>query len=71
MQVAALDGVEQAGLLAHMIQRTRLDPCHGHVAALASVATCPILSLGRSRWEQAAAALDDPLYFIEIADPGE
>uniref|UniRef100_UPI003F49A784 hypothetical protein n=1 Tax=Nonomuraea sp. CA-252377 TaxID=3240003 RepID=UPI003F49A784 len=71
VQVAALDGVEQAGLLAQMVQRTGLNPWDGHVAALAFMATCPILTLDRSRWEQPARALDDPLYFIEIADPGE
>ncbi|MEU6729814.1 hypothetical protein ABZ917_39445 [Nonomuraea wenchangensis] len=71
VQVAALDGVEQAALLAQMIQRTGVDPWDAHVAALALMATCPILTLDRSRWERTAAGLDDPLYVIEIADPGE
>ncbi|GAA2700552.1 hypothetical protein GCM10010412_097770 [Nonomuraea recticatena] len=71
VQIAALDGVEQANLLANMISRTGLNPWRAHVASLADMAACPIITLDRSQWEQHAGALDDPLYFIVIADPDQ
>ncbi|MEV0198148.1 hypothetical protein [Nonomuraea sp. NPDC050691] len=68
-QVAAVDGVEQAALLAQMIARTGLDPWNAHVAALADLATCPILTLEPDVWAEPSAALDEPLHVIAIADP--
>ena len=41
------------------------------MAAVADAAVCPILTLDAARWREHAADLDEPLHFIEIADPGE
>jgi hypothetical protein len=41
------------------------------VAAVADAAICPILTLNAAKWRAHAAALDEPLHLIEIADPGE
>lgn len=68
-QVAQLDGIEQAALLSAVITRTGLDPWNAHVAAIADLATCPVLTLDRTPWQAASHAMDDPLYFIVIADP--
>ena len=69
--VAPLSGAEQAARLAHLVSRTGLDPWDAHVAAIADVAICPILTLNAEKWEHASADLDDPLHIIEIADPGD
>ena len=69
--VAPLSGVEQAARLAHLIARTGLDPWDAHVAAIADVAICPILTLNAAEWERPSADLDDPLHIIEIADPSD
>ena len=69
--VAPLSGVEQAARLAHLIARTGLDPWDAHVAAIADVAICPILTLNAAKWERPSADLEDPLHIIEIADPGD
>jgi predicted nucleic acid-binding protein len=69
--VAPLSGAEQAARLAHLVARTGLDPWDAHVAAIADVAICPILTLNAAKWEHASADLDDPLHIIEIADPGD
>ena len=42
-----------------------------HVAAVADAAICPILTVNAAKWRAHAAALDEPLHVIEIADPGE
>ena len=41
------------------------------VAAVADAAVCPILTLDAGKWREHAADLDEPLHFIEIADPDE
>jgi len=69
--LAPLSGAEQAARLAHLVARTGLDPWDAHVAAIADVAICPILTLSAAKWEHASADLDDPLHIIEIADPGD
>lgn len=69
--VAPLRDAEQAARLAAVIVRTGLDPWEGHVAAVADAAICPILTLDAGKWRQHSADLDDPLHFIEIADPDE
>ncbi len=69
--VAPLSGAEQAARLAHLIARTGLDPWDAHVAAIADVAICPILTLNAAKWERPSVDLDDPLHIIEIADPGD
>lgn len=69
--VAPLSGAEQAARLAHVIARTGLDPWDAHVAAIADVAICPILTLNAATWQRPSADLDDPLHIIEIADPDD
>ena len=69
--VAPLNGAEQAARLADLVARTGLDPWDAHVAAIADVAICPILTLDAAKWQQPSADLDEPLHIIEIADPGE
>jgi hypothetical protein len=66
---AALRDAEQAVRLAAVIARTGLDPWDAHVAAVADAAVCPILTLDVVKWREHAADLDEPLHFIEIADP--
>ena len=67
--VAPLSGAEQAARLAHVLARTGLDPWDAHVAAIADVAVCPILTLDAAKWQEPSLALDDPLHVIEIIDP--
>ena len=69
--IAPLRDAEQAVRLAAVIARTGLDPWDAHVAAVADAAVCPILTLGAARWREHAADLDEPLHFIEIANPDE
>lgn len=67
---APLSGAEQAARLAGVIARTGLEPWDAHVAAIADVAICPVLTLDAARWEQPSADLDEPLHVIEVSDPG-
>jgi len=69
--IAPLRDAEQAVRLAAVIARTGLDPWDAHVAAVADAAVCPILTLDAAGWREHAADLDEPLHFIEIADPDE
>ena len=69
--VAPLSGAERAAGLAHLVGRTGLDPWDAHAAAIADVAICPILTLNAAKWQHPSADLDDPLYIIQIADPGD
>ncbi|WP_219464983.1 hypothetical protein [Nonomuraea rhizosphaerae] len=69
-QVAGVDSVEQAEFLVEMITRTGLDPWRAHVAALADLATCPILTLDPAQWTEPSRALERPLHVIGIIDPG-
>ncbi|WP_283136456.1 hypothetical protein [Rhizohabitans arisaemae] len=66
--VAPLDGVPQAAHLAHMISITGLTPYDAHVAAIADVAVCPILTLDAKHWHDSSHALAHPLTIIEIAE---
>lgn len=68
---APLSGPEQAAALADVIAKTGLDPWDAHVAAIADVSICPILTLSASKWQQPSGDLDEPLHIIEISDPGE
>lgn len=68
---APLRDAEQAVRLAAVIARTGLDPWDAHAAAVADAAVCPVLTLDAARWREHAADLDEPLHFIEIADPDE
>lgn len=70
-QVAPLRDAEQAAALAGVITRTGLDPWDAHVAAVASAAICPVLTLDAAKWRQHSADLDEPLHVIEIADPDD
>lgn len=69
--VAPLWDAERAIRLAAVIARTKLSPRDAHVAAIADASVCPILTLDAAKWREHAGDLDDPLHFIEIADPGE
>ena len=71
VMIAPLRDAEQAVRLAAVIAKTGLDPWDAHAAAVADAAICPILTLNAARWREHAADLDEPLHFIEIADPGE
>jgi predicted nucleic acid-binding protein len=68
---AAVRDAEQAVRLADVIARTGLDPWDAHVAAVADAAICPILTLDAAKWREHAGDLDEPLHFVEIADPDE
>jgi hypothetical protein len=69
--IAPLDGIHQAGQLAEMIAITGLNPYDAHVAAIAEVSVCPILTMDASHWEAPSRALDKPLFVVEIAEPDE
>ena len=69
--VAPLRDAEQAARLAAVIAATGLDPRDAHVAAVADASVCPILTLDAAKWRQHAGDLDEPLYIIEIVNPGE
>lgn len=68
---AQVRGAEQAVQLAAVISRTELDPWDAHVAAVADESVCPIVTLDAAKWREHAHDLDEPLHFIEIADPEE
>jgi predicted nucleic acid-binding protein len=69
--VAPLRDTEHATRLAAVIARTGLDPWDAHVAAVADASVCPIVTLDAAKWRAHARDLDEPLYFIEIADPDD
>ncbi|WP_329087434.1 hypothetical protein [Streptosporangium sp. NBC_01469] len=69
--VAPLDGIHQAAKLADIMSATGLNAWDAHVAAIADVTVCPILTLDASKWVQPSRALDNPLHIIEIADPDQ
>jgi predicted nucleic acid-binding protein len=71
VMIAPLRDAEQAVRLAAVIARTGLDPWDAHAAAVADAAVCPILTLNAARWREHVADLDEPLHFIEIAEPDE
>ncbi|GII31882.1 hypothetical protein [Planotetraspora mira] len=71
MEIAPLEGIEQAAKIADLIGRTGLSPWDAHVAAIADVAICPILTLDAGKWNEASGPLEDPLFTIEIADPDQ
>jgi predicted nucleic acid-binding protein len=68
---APLRGAAQAARLAEVIRRTGLSSYDAHVAAVADASVCPILTLDAAKWREHARDLDEPLHFIEIADPDE
>jgi predicted nucleic acid-binding protein len=68
---APVRDAEQAVRLAAVITRTGLDSYDAHVAAVADAAVCPILTLDAAKWREHAADLDEPLHYVEIADPGD
>ncbi|MEV2270973.1 PIN domain-containing protein [Nonomuraea africana] len=69
--VAPLDGVHQAAKLADMIAITGLSPYDAHVAAIADVAVCPILTLNAAHWDAPSRALSQRLTIVEVAEPEE
>lgn len=69
--LAPLRDTEQATRLATVITRTGLDPWDAHVAAVADASVCPIITLDADKWREHARDLDEPLYFVEIADPDD
>ena len=70
-EVASLRDAEQAAHLAGVIARTGLDPGDAHVAAVADVAICPILTLDAAKWREPSASLDEQSHIIHVADPDE
>jgi predicted nucleic acid-binding protein len=68
---APVRDAEQAVRLATVIARTQLDSYDAHVAAVADAAVCPILTLDPAKWRGHASDLDEPLHFVEIADPDD
>jgi predicted nucleic acid-binding protein len=69
--IAPVRDAEQALALAAVIARTGLDPHDAHVAAVADASVCPILTLDAAKWREHAHDLDEPLHFVEIADPDD
>ncbi|GAA3161784.1 hypothetical protein GCM10010466_60930 [Planomonospora alba] len=67
--IAGLHEPDHGTTLASVINRTGLAPWDAHVAALADVSVCPVLTLDMTHWQQAARAFDEPLHIIEITDP--
>lgn len=68
---AAVADTEQAVRLAAVIAATDLDPWDAHVAAVADASVCPILTINGPKWRQHAHDLEEPLHFIEIAEPDD
>jgi predicted nucleic acid-binding protein len=68
---APVQDSEQAVRLAGIVSRTGLDAWDAHVAAVADASVCPILTLDAAKWQEHAHDLDEPLHFIEIAEPGD
>jgi predicted nucleic acid-binding protein len=68
---APLQDTEQADRLAAVTARTGLDFYDAHVAAVADASVCPILTLDGDKWRDHAHDLEEPLHFIEIAEPGD
>lgn len=66
---APVRDAEQAMALAAVISKTGLDPWDAHVAAVADASICAILTLDGAKWRRHAHDLDEPLHFVEIADP--
>jgi hypothetical protein len=64
------DAVQAAGL-ASVISRTGLDKADGHVAYVADVSVCRILTMDAAKWREHAEKLDKPLYFVEYAEPDD
>jgi predicted nucleic acid-binding protein len=62
---------EQAVRLAAILAQTGLDTYDAHVAAVADASVCPILTLDAPKWREHARDLEEPLHFIEIAEPGQ
>lgn len=71
IEIAPLQGIEQAARLAVVMSRTALDPWDAHVASVADAAACRILTLDAQKWRGHLEDLDDPLHIVEIADPDE
>lgn len=71
VMVAPLRDTEQAIHLAAVMARTGLQPWDAHVAAVADASVCPIVTLDAAKWQKHARDLDEPLYFVEIADPDD
>jgi hypothetical protein len=68
---APLADARQAVRLADVISRTGLDPWDAHVAAVADVAVCAILTANAAKWQPHLGDLDEPLVIVELADPDE
>jgi hypothetical protein len=66
--VAPLQNTDQATRLAGIAAKTEVDTGDAHVAAVAHVSACPILTLEADKWRQHARDLGEQLDIIEIAD---
>ncbi|MEV8636602.1 hypothetical protein AB0395_33660 [Streptosporangium sp. NPDC051023] len=67
--VAPLKDAEQAATLAEFVVATGQEIWDAHVAAIADVSVCPILTFDAAKWAQPSSTLNDPLHVIEIRDP--
>ena len=71
IEIAPLQGVDQAFVLAAVMARTGLEPWDAHVAAVADASACPILTLDAAKWRQHSEDPDERLHIVETADPDE
>ena len=69
--IVPVQDAEQALALAAVTARTGLDPYDAHAAVIADAEICPILTLDAAKWQEHARDLDEPLHFVEIADPDD
>lgn len=67
---APVQDAEQAVRLAAVVARTNLDPWDAHGTQVADASVCAILTADAARWREHARDLEEPLHFIEIAEPG-
>lgn len=66
---APVGDIGQAIRLTQIAEKTGLDICAAHIAAVADKSVCPVLTLDGDRWKRASASLPHPLHTIEIAEP--
>lgn len=71
VMIDPLQDAEQALDLAKVIARTGLSPWDAQTALIADAEVCPILTLDGAKWREHSHDLNEPLHFVEIADPGD
>lgn len=68
VQVAPLNTVDHAAILAEAVSVTGLDVWDAHTAAVANRSVCPILTVDVAKWRPAVGAFEHPLHVVEIED---